>query len=78
MCGIAQQQVSAVVVAAGFCSALPDDEESEECWKAYQYYEDKRVRTSKYQPCLHTEAKRSQQGVSLILLYSQLCNHAAA
>lgn len=26
----------------GFCSALPDDEESEECWNAYQYYEDKR------------------------------------
>lgn len=27
----------------GFCSALPDDEESEECWDAYRYYEDKRV-----------------------------------
>lgn len=26
----------------GFCSALPDDEESEECWNAYQYFEDKR------------------------------------
>lgn len=31
------------VCCVGFCSALPDDEESEECWNAYQYYEDKRV-----------------------------------
>lgn len=47
LCCIAQQQASTVDTAAGFCSALPDDEESEECWNAYQYYEDKRVCTPK-------------------------------
>lgn len=28
---------------AGFCSALPDDEESEECWDAYKYFEEKKA-----------------------------------
>ncbi len=39
----ASQCTQCTVCCLGFCSALPDDEESEECWNAYQYYEDKRV-----------------------------------
>ena len=49
---LASQCTQCTVCCLGFCSALPDDEESEECWNAYQYYEDKRVCLTTHDLCL--------------------------